>query len=118
MIIIRQWDGFGNQSISGFIALHPSTTCDNFANLLLGDNLFVESIRRENPTNNKQFVQTILSKWHSRSGTPVPCTWEDLILCMKGADLDRRKIQIIEREVFGKCYVGPSEKNYTNYHNS
>ena len=114
MIIKRQWDGFGNHSISGFIALHPSTTCDNFANLLLDDNLFVESIRRENQTDNKQFVQSVLSKWHSKSDTAVPCTWGDLIRCMKDADLDQHKIQIIEHEVLGKYYVGPSEKNYHN----
>ena len=102
MIIKRQWDGFGNHSISSFIALHPPTTCDNFANLLLGDNLFVESIRRENQTDNERFVQFVLSKWHSKSDTAVPCTWGDLIRCMKDADLDQRKIQIIEHEVLGK----------------
>ena len=100
LISMKSWNGFGGKSIAGFIALHDLPICDNFASLLLNANhLVVSAIRKESQGNQLQFINTVLSKWHSREGTSVPCTWKNLIQCMKAAGLDQHMIQIIEQNI-------------------
>ena len=96
LIMLKPW--LGSQSISGFIALNPATNCDNFANLLLQNPLVVGNLRIQNATNNA-FVTAVLTQWYSRTGTPVPFTWRNLIQCMRNAGLDPRTVQIIEQNV-------------------
>ena len=96
LIKIRPW--LNNQSISGFIALKPDTTCDNFANLLLQNPSVVQNLRSQNSTN-QAFVTAVLTQWYQAIGTPVPFTWRDMIQCMKDAGLDPRTVHIIEQNV-------------------
>ena len=99
--LIRNQPWLNNQSISRFIALHPAFACDNFANLLLYNPVVVNSLRAINHENNA-FVQAVLTQWYSRTGYSVPCTWRDLIQCMKDAGLDPRTVQIIEDNVLNE----------------
>lgn len=49
------------------------------------------------------FVLKVLQKWTSTvGGLAVPCTWENLIKCMKMAGLDPQMIQIIEENTIGE----------------
>ena len=92
--------------------MHEEHICDSFASLLLkAPPLIVKNIRSKAKGNNDQFVQTVLSKWHSREGTPVPFTWRELIQCMKDTGLDQNLVKIIEQEVLGKLCA--SENKYT-----
>ena len=92
----KQWNGFCNRNIAESIALHSPVQCDNFANLLLRDRLLVKDVRRKNPGNDSlSFVQAVLEKWICKSGSAVPCTWENLIECMKDAGLDGYMVQLI-----------------------
>ena len=100
LIQIKPWDGFGKRSIAESIALHSPVLCDNFANLLLKDHLLVKSLRRNNPGNDSlPFVQAVLEKWFYKSGSAVPCTWESLLECMKGAGLDGPMIELIRKHM-------------------
>ena len=102
----KSWSEYGGNSIVGLIAMHNDPTCDSFASKLLeAPSLIVQNIRRKSHGDNDQFVQTILIKWYSREGNPVPFTWRDLIQCMKDAGLDPRLVQIIEQKVLGKSCV-------------
>ena len=107
LIRIQPW--LHNQSISGYIALQPATTCDNLANLLLQNPVVVNNLRANNQENNA-FVQAVLTQWYSRIGTPVPLTWRDLIQCMKDAGLTPHTVQIIERKILDEvqkpCELG------------
>ena len=105
LVTMKPW--LDNQTISGFIALHPNTICDNFANLLLQDSLVVGNIRSENKSNNS-FVDAVLTQWFSSTGTSVPFTWRDLIQCMKDAGLNSHTVQIIEDNVLDEM-KSPSE---------
>ena len=96
LIVIQPWDGFGNQSIASAIAFHTRVECDRFADLLLKNHLLVESTRRACPANDL-FIQKVLDMWYKRSGSAIPCTWKDLIGCMKGAGLDSHIIEIIRQ---------------------
>ena len=95
LVEIKQWYGFGNQSIANFIALHDTVQCDNFAGLLLNNDLLVQAIRREKQENSS-FVQEVLRKWFAKGGCAVTCTWEALVECLKKADLDGSMIQLIK----------------------
>ena len=95
----RPWAGFHNQSIADCISLQNYAKCDKFANLLLNDALYVTATRRGNP-DNYSFINAVLSRWYnSRDDTAVPCTWADLIRCMKQAEMNPQMIEIIERNV-------------------
>ena len=109
LIAMKSWEECNDNSISGFIALHGNHTCDNFASLLLkAPNLIVNAIRREAQGDNNQFIQTVLQKWYSKEGNPVPITWRYLIQCMKDAGLDHQLVQVIEGKDLGKFCIGDS----------
>ena len=99
LIEVKYWREFGQQSIADSLALHSDPECDKFANLLLNNRLFVKAARRKNQNNDK-FVLEVLEKWYSTvCGPAVPCTWKDLIDCMKRAGLDAEMIETIENNV-------------------
>ena len=112
LIMIKPW--LGNQSISGFIALNPIPTCDNFANLLLQNRLVVKNLRSESSSNDT-FVTAVLDQWCSRAGTPVPFTWRDLTQCMKDAGLDPRTVQVIEQHVLWQCHASKDCDSNSNF---
>ena len=96
LIIKQPWDGFSNQSVAEFIALHDPVNCENFAALLLNNHMLVTSTRRDKP-GNAEFVQKVLGLWFERTGSAVTLTWKDLIGCMKGAGLHGHMIEIIRQ---------------------
>ena len=100
LIAVRSWKGFGQRSIIDFIALHSPAQCNDFAHLLLDDRMFVLATRREKPGND-EFIRAVLQKWFaSVGGDALPCTWSDLIQCMKSSGLDSVTIKIIEDNIF------------------
>ena len=102
LIEVKQWEGFYNNSISHFIAFHDPVLCDNFADLLLNKEMFVRATRRNNAgfPGNPGFVNAVLQDWHhSVEPPPVPCTWKDLIKCMKDAGLNPNLVKVIEDNV-------------------
>ena len=113
LIRVQPW--LNNQSISGFIALNPAHICDNFANLLLDNTTVVDNLRANNQENNA-FVQAVLRQWYNRTGSPVPCTWRDLIQCMKNAGLTPHTVQIIEQNILDEvqrpCELGWESMTY------
>ena len=98
LIEVKYWKNFGQRSIAAAIALHTRNQCESFANLLLNDLLYVTATGRKNPEN-EDFINKILNKWYSSVDIAVPCTWTDLILCMRRADLDKNVIQAITDNV-------------------
>ena len=98
LIEVKYWKNFGQRSIATAIALHTRNQCESFANLLLNDYLYVDATQRRNPET-EVFISEILKKWYSRVDNAVPCTWTDLIRCMKGAGLDKKVIQTIANNV-------------------
>ena len=97
LIMTRNW--LGSKSISRFIAQHECAICDVFANLLLNDSLAVQSIRSSN-ADNDAFVNAILRKWvASVEPPPIPCTWGNLVDCMKKAGLDGVYVQTIGKNM-------------------
>ena len=95
---LKNWKGFGNRSIAQSIAFHPSTDCDTFAYFLLDDYLVVDGIRKD-IKDDRAFVNEVLRLWHSGNGSAVPCTWMNLITCMKNAGLNRRMVETIVANV-------------------
>ena len=99
LIEVKYWEGFCQQSIVEFIALHPPAKCDDFAHLLLDDRMFVLATRREKPKND-EFIRAVLQKWFaSVGGRALTCTWSNLIDCMKRSGLDAVMIRIIEDKI-------------------
>ena len=96
LIMIQPW--LNNQSIAGFIAFFPYTTCANFANLLLQNTVLVNSLQASHQGKDA-FVQAVLNQWYSGTGTPVSLTWWDLIQCMRKIGLDPRRVEIIEQNI-------------------
>ena len=96
---VNYWENFRQRSIATAIALHTPDQCISFANLLLNDYFYVKATRRRNPET-EAFVSEVLHKWYSSVGGPAsPCTWRDLIWCMKEAGLDKKMIQTITENV-------------------
>ena len=122
LIMIQPW--LNNQSISGFIAFHPDTTCANFANLLLQNPVLVKSLQ-DSHQGKSAFVQAVLREWYSGTGTPVSFTWWDLIQCMRKTGLNSHTVHIIEQNILDKVqrpcewinsaytYLSPATSSYS-----
>lgn len=95
LIQVQPWEGLCERSILASIALHDRIKCENFANLLLADNLYVKNQQEEN-NKNEDFIKVILERWYNTNRGPVERTWKGLVNCMKQADLDRTTIRAIE----------------------
>ena len=97
---LERKDGKEPLKIVEFIASHDFRKCSRLANLLLRKRKTVEGIRQEIGEENKEFVCEVLDQWiANEQGTAAPCTWADLVECMKMACLDKDKVLEIEAYV-------------------
>lgn len=67
--------------------------CEDFAYLLLHDDVQVRKLKSDYEENKDQFVRAVLKDWLSRddsdsSDSAVPRTWEALAQCVTDAELD------------------------------
>ena len=78
------------------ISSHPLHKCSQFAEVLLKNHLLVQKLGRDNKSE-EAFIKAVLDEWLSSvEGPAVPCTWLNLIECMKKVDMNGVFIQDIE----------------------
>ena len=94
---LERKDGKEPLRIIEFITSHDFRKCSRLANLLLRKHKAVEQIRQEIGEEKEEFVCEVLDQWiANEQGTAAPCTWVDLVKCMKMAHLDKNKVLEIE----------------------
>ena len=74
--------------------------CEDFAYLLLRDDVQVRKLKSDYEENKDQFVRAVLKDWLSRddsdsSDSAVPRTWEALAQCVTDAELDGTLVKAI-----------------------
>lgn len=78
-------NGIGTIRIIDFITSHTDIVCDDFAEMLLKDDIIVRGLKEDYP-NKKRFVREVLRKWISNVDEKE-CTWEKLMKSMTRAGL-------------------------------
>ena len=100
LLCIKKEDGSGEYlQVIRWITSYSSTKCEDFAHLLLKDPLVVRELRKETK-NDDQFVRAVLASWLDRhdddpTNKAVPCTWDNLALCVEQADVDGELVKAI-----------------------
>ena len=115
LISMERRDGSRRQlRIIDWITTHKSIQCTDFAHKLLKYRPTIRKLRKDH-TDDDEFIRAVLETWLGRdddddneSEDSVPCTWDNLIKCVKGAGLDGELVKLLRDN------IPRGERNRTN----